>query len=286
MNLIQTCDNEVYYMNSGFSKSGTGMILGKFLPPHRGHQYLIDFGLQYVETLIVIVGTLKSEPIPGRIRFEWIREAFPRADVRHLEDENPQEPHEHPDFWQIWYDSLRRIVPTGPDFIFASESYGVKLADILGATYIPVDHARELVPISGTRIRENPLANWSYLLPNTRSYFVRKVCIFGPESTGKSILAQRLASHYQTVHVHEYARSILQLKDNRVDREDFPFIARGQLAAEEAMTRQANRVLFCQSRSSKGSVASHISRPSGIGSLTSGISRVGKRIRWGIALSR
>ena len=48
------------------SRSGsTGMVLGKFLPPHIGHQYLVDFARNYVDALTVVVGTLKAEPIPG-----------------------------------------------------------------------------------------------------------------------------------------------------------------------------------------------------------------------------
>ena len=38
------------------------MVLGKFLPPHKGHQYLIDFAANFVEELTVVVGTLESSP--------------------------------------------------------------------------------------------------------------------------------------------------------------------------------------------------------------------------------
>jgi NadR type nicotinamide-nucleotide adenylyltransferase len=225
--------------------AATGLILGKFLPPHQGHQYLFDFAQNYVDRLIILVGTLESEPIPGHLRHAWVEEMAPRAQVLHLTDENPQYPHEHPDFWRIWQDSIRRLVPNGPDYVFASEDYGFKLAEILGAAYIPVDHARELVPISGSELRSDPLKNWRYLPPCVRPYFVRRVCIVGPESTGKSVLARRLAEHYGTVHVNEYARGLLSLRGDQVDREVFPLIARGHAASEDALARQAQMVLFC-----------------------------------------
>ncbi len=221
------------------------MILGKFLPPHMGHQYLMDFALNYVERLTVVVGTLDAEPIPGELRCAWVKEMCPRAEVVHLIDENPQEPHEHPDFWQIWHDSLRRVLPSGPDYLFASEDYGFKLAEILGARYIPVDHGRSLRPISGTALREAPMTNWEFIPPCVRPHFVRRVCIMGPESTGKSVLAKRLADHYRTVYVSEYARGYIELKDNNVDPDDFSFIARGHMASEDALARQANRILVC-----------------------------------------
>jgi len=71
------------------------------------------------------------------------------------------------------------------------------------------------------------------------------VCIFGPESTGKSTLAADLAREFRTVHVAEYARGLLDFKGGRCDPEDIPLIVRGQIASEEALARQANRVLFC-----------------------------------------
>ena len=43
-------------MEESVRRTGSGMILGKFLPPHLGHQYLVEFGRAYVEHLTVVVG--------------------------------------------------------------------------------------------------------------------------------------------------------------------------------------------------------------------------------------
>jgi NadR type nicotinamide-nucleotide adenylyltransferase len=223
----------------------TGLVLGKFLPPHLGHQFLLDFAAAYVQRLTVLVGSLTREPIPGGLRAAWVAEMCPRAHVLHVTDENPQEPHEHPDFWQIWIDTIRRHVPAGPQVVFSSEAYGDELARRLGAVHVPVDRARELVPISGTALRHRPMHNWRYLPPAVRPYFVKRIVIFGPESTGKSRLAQDLARHFETVWVGEYARGYLQHKGARVEPNDFELFVRGQHAAEDALARQANRVLFC-----------------------------------------
>lgn len=220
------------------------MILGKFLPPHLGHQYLIDFARHYVDDLTVLVGTLKREPIPGEIRFRWMKELFPTVNVVHHPDENPQEPHEHPDFWQIWRDSIRKYCPH-VDLVFASETYGFKLAEVLGAQFVPVNINRSLVPVSGTCIRQDPMTYWEFLPPVVRPWFVRKICIVGPESVGKSTLTRQLAEHFRTVWVHEYARDLLDTQDNRCDFPDIERIARGHMASEEAMAKQANRLLFC-----------------------------------------
>jgi len=224
----------------------TGMVLGKFMPPHRGHQYLIDFARHWVDELYVVVGTLRDEPIPGQLRFRWMQNFFAgyNVNVLHLTDENPQEPGDHPDFWSIWRTSLQRILPTAPDVVFASEPYGHRLADELGARFVPVDPSRELVPVSATDIRRDPMATWSYLLPPARPWFVRRICMFGPESTGKSTLARDLARRYDTVYVAEYARTLLATQGDEFCENDFPAIARGHLASEDAMALQANRLLF------------------------------------------
>lgn len=221
------------------------MILGKFLPPHAGHQYLVDFARHFVDRLTVLVCSVEREPISGRLRYRWMRELFPDVRVVHVTDENPQEPSEHPQFWRIWCDTIERSVGEPIDYVFASEDYGRRLAAELSATFIPVDLARSVVPISGTEIRTAPMEYWRYIPPCVRPYFVRRVCVFGPESTGKSTLARDLARHFRTVYAPEFARGWLDPRQGVCTPDDIPVIARGQRAAEEALARQANRVLFC-----------------------------------------
>src|SRR5262249_51027668 len=157
------------------------------------------------------------------LRFAWVQELYPDVQVRHCRDENPQYPHEHTGFWDIWVRSIRKFIPApGPDLVFTSESYGDELARRLGARHILWDLSRQRVPISATDIRENPYANWQYLPPPVRAYFTRRVVIYGPESVGKTTLAERLASHYQTAWVPEFARGYLDDKGAWVEASDIP----------------------------------------------------------------
>lgn len=221
------------------------MILGKFLPPHRGHQWLIEFARAYTRRLTVLVCTLEREPIPGGLRFEWVQAMCPGVRCVHVTEDLPQAPADHPDFWSIWRGVVRRYVPHEIDCVFASEDYGWKLAEVLDAEYVPVDHERKVVPVSGTAIREQPMRYWRYLPEPVRPYYLKRVCLFGPESTGKSTLAERLAAHFQTCYAWEYARPLLDFKDGRADYADIERIARGQLATEAALAGRANRVLLC-----------------------------------------
>jgi HTH-type transcriptional regulator, transcriptional repressor of NAD biosynthesis genes len=213
----------------------TGFLLGKFLPPHRGHQYLIEFARAYVDRLTVLVCSIEQEPIPGRLRYQWMCEAFPGVELVHHADEIPQAPEEHPQFWDIWRASIRRHVPGRIDYVFASEDYGWRLAAELDARFVPVDRERRNVPVSGRAIRQDPMAHWDELLPPVRPFYLKRVCA--------GLLAHELAAHFRTACVHAYDGG---LRDDACDHDELLRLFRGQVAAEDALTRQANRVLLCE----------------------------------------
>ena len=230
----------------------TGLVLGKFMPLHAGHQLLIDAAIRQVgeSGLTVVVGTQPGEPIPGALRFAWVKELYPSVTVVHLDETMPQDPAEDPDFWTLWVAAIRRFLPSGPDLVFTSESYGDELARRLGARHVAVDPARVRVPVSGTAIRARPLDCWRFLPPPVRAYYVKRVVLYGAESTGKTTLARRLAERFSTVWVPEFARGYLDKKSPVeplavFSLEDVPIIAAGQIAVEESLSREANRLLFC-----------------------------------------
>lgn len=57
----------------------TGLVLGKLLPPHLGHLYLVGCALRQVERLFVVVEHVEGEPIPSELRVQWMRELVPEA---------------------------------------------------------------------------------------------------------------------------------------------------------------------------------------------------------------
>jgi NadR type nicotinamide-nucleotide adenylyltransferase len=72
----------------------------------------------------------------------------------------------------------------------------------------------------------------------------RKVVIIGPESTGKSVLAEQLAEHYQTVWCPEFAREFLLERNGKYSFEDLLNIAHGQLELEDVMLTQATNGFY------------------------------------------
>jgi NadR type nicotinamide-nucleotide adenylyltransferase len=79
---------------------------------------------------------------------------------------------------------------------------------------------------------------------DTGSDRVIRVSLFGPESTGKTTLAQQLAVHYTTVAVPEYGRIYCEIFGNDCDAEDLRAIVRGQHLLEEAAARKAKRLMI------------------------------------------
>ena len=74
---------------------------------------------------------------------------------------------------------------------------------------------------------------------------LKRIMITGPESTGKSWLAAKLAEHYQTEWVPERARSYLAEIHRPYQEEDLLQIAREQLELEDSLASGANKFLFC-----------------------------------------
>lgn len=222
-----------------------GFLLGKFLPPHNGHVLLGEFARAYADELTILVCTLAREPIPGGLRLAWMRELFPTCRVVHLDRDVPQEPAEHPEFWSIWRDIVRAAHPEPIDFVFASEAYGHRLAAEAGATFVPVDPLRLAVPVSGTRVREDPFACWAHLPVPVRAHYVKTVCLFGPESSGKTTLATALAARLGTTLVPEYGRTYTDAFGTEVEADGLRRIVRGHRAMTAAARRQADRILVC-----------------------------------------
>jgi len=74
---------------------------------------------------------------------------------------------------------------------------------------------------------------------------IKRIAITGPESTGKSFLAEKLEQHYHTMWVPEFARVYLDHLDRNYTYQDILFIAKSQMEIEHALTERAKGFLFC-----------------------------------------
>jgi NadR type nicotinamide-nucleotide adenylyltransferase len=72
----------------------------------------------------------------------------------------------------------------------------------------------------------------------------RRVCLIGPECTGKTTLAQRLAAHFVAPWVPEFAREYAERVSRPLTFDDVAPIAAGQLALEDAAPSDAPLVIL------------------------------------------
>jgi HTH-type transcriptional repressor of NAD biosynthesis genes len=223
----------------------TGLVFGKFMPVHTGHLALIDFAVKQCDRLIVSMSYMPDDPIAPERRLAWLTELlapYPTIElVAELDDfHDPTLPlYEATRLWAVF---IKRRFPEVKVF-FTSEEYGIPLAHHSGLRHVSFDPARQHVPVSATLIRQHPFQYWSYIPEAVRPYFVKKICLYGPESVGKTTMARQLAAEYETFFVAEVARDLITTNDFTID--DIIRIGYAQTKAVQEAERRANRVLFC-----------------------------------------
>lgn len=227
-----------------------GFVLGKFMPPHSGHLFLCETARRMVDELTILVCWLPDDPVPGEVRLQWMQHLFADCRVVGHGEMVPQAPEEHPDFWPIWRAIMRDAHPEPIDFLFAGEAYGAALAEALGAFFIQVGtreargDASATAAISGSAIRAEPWRHWRHIPDEVRPFYARSICLQGPESTGKTELARRLARHFDTDWVPEYGRIHCETHGLELTLQDLLTIGRTQSAMIAAALRRCNRRLI------------------------------------------
>ena len=258
----------------------TGLVVGKFWPPHKGHQLLLETAAAQVAELVVLVyASPDSGPHPASVRAGWMRELYrgdeladgPRIGRTPLRihaltaaaDGVPPDAADaatHRDFVRRWL-ALRGIAVA---VVFSSEAYGPGFARHLGAAHVAVDAARQQVPVSGTLLRAQPRGFARYLHPLVAAQLgvvppagVPRVVLLGAESSGKSTLCAALAEACGTVWVPEYGRTLHEQKRGNLAYEDLLYIARRHAELEDAAEARATGVVFCDTNAATTALYSY-----------------------------
>ena len=158
----------------------TGLIVGRFHPPHLGHSWFIDEASQRCRRLVVFVNTRVGETVPGELRAQWLAGLHPKVTVRQVAHDLDTDWNDE-ELWAKWIALFRSHWPheSGPDVVFSSDSYVSELARRLNAQAVVVDEPRVNVPISATQIRNDPLGNLGMLAPVVREWVESNHRLFG-----------------------------------------------------------------------------------------------------------
>lgn len=243
-----------------------GVVLMTALPPTYGHKALIEFAHDFMcskyGTLKVLLNSRSFEPLSGEVRLQALMSEFTLEmqvaetlfdyekyiyeDMVSLmfyhcaKDDVPQLPHHHEDFWNYWKELILKETQSDKiDYVFASETYGKDLAKVLNAKFIPFDMHRQVINISGTRVREFPLTQFGQMLPHVQDHYRKRITFFGPESVGKSTMTRSVfaARPFNAARIPEWARDYLEQNGPEITDEKMEDIIDGQFAAMMSVPR-------------------------------------------------
>ena len=150
----------------------TALILGKFLPPHRGHRYLAEEARRQADEVIVCLLANSAEPISVELRHAWLEEILPWATVRSTVADHPID-YDDSAIHDLWATTIRETIGRETvDVLVTSEpAYGDEIARRLGARHVLLDPERLQFPVSGRAIRADPRANLEWLDEPVRSWY-------------------------------------------------------------------------------------------------------------------
>lgn len=244
-----------------------GLVVGKFSPLHRGHEYLIEQASQQCRQVLLLSWSVPELPGCERRRRErWLRWRFPQLQavvldqaqlarlcrlrgmpLHRLPDNNAADGEQQA--FTAWL--CAQLLQQPVDAVFSSEAYGEPLAACLGralghaVTAVSVDRQRLKHPVSATVLREDPSLTRQWLDPRVHADFVARVGVLGGESSGKSTLAAALAQRLGTCWLPEYGREHWLQRNGELGMADLEQIARVQQQREDALAAQATGWLIC-----------------------------------------
>ena len=241
-------------------KYKNSLVLGKFYPPTLGHLHLINSAIEKSEKTHVFVCHRKDYDIDGKIRFETIRHIYsnnPNVIIHYIKHDFDDYPGEYgstlDEFYDYWVNKIVYKHVKKLDVIFTATDYGDEFAHYLGIKHELIDIERKTYPVSGTKVRNNPYDYWDLIPNETKSYFIKKIVLVGPESSGKSTLSKLLSEKLNVPLVKEYGAEYFNEKNlnkNSKDNEEFTLldinkIASGQIHLEDESLNKGEKMIIC-----------------------------------------
>ena len=222
----------------------TGLVIGKFNPPHLGHLHLINVGASKVDHLDVVLCGREDQTIPLEKRHSWLKQVVP-ANVKIIltKDDLPAEN-------EPWAERCLEILPRSPDLVFSSEDYGEPWAQLMRAKHFWLIEIELNFQYPVQKSGKTWGNIFTGLYHRQKRTYAEKFVMVGAESTGKTTMAEALAKKLNTVWVPEHGRWYWEgrryLKDQSWSTDEFFRIAKAQINLQKDLARLVSKgILIC-----------------------------------------
>lgn len=225
-----------------------GMYGGSFNPLHLGHvNDIINAANQCEKLYLVLSNTNDPKEIDHRERLMWLKsitQDMENVEVFEIFDKNISKDTYD---WNLGANDIKNYINSSIDVVFSGDDYkGRNIWESLYPESQIIYFPRDEINISSTEIRENPYAYYDYLPKIVQRHYIKKVCVIGTESCGKSTLVRNLAKYFNTTYVEEAGRFICDEAggiDNMQKYHYFDILFKHKQLEKEAL-ENANRVLI------------------------------------------
>ena len=170
-----------------------GVIIGNFLPLHNGSLTLCKVAKTLSEDLIIMVINRKNDPVSIELRLSWLKMEFPTAIIKKISIETSTP---NINIIKFVLDGISKNDVYSEFHIFSSDTHAVNLAKALKIKYTILDPYRLAQNIQSENLLTDPYGQWFEMPFSVRSSLIRRVVLIGPESVGKSTLANKIKSSF------------------------------------------------------------------------------------------
>lgn len=243
-----------------------GIVIGRFLPLHIGHVNLIQRASGIVDKVYVIVSHSEDSDVEMFDNSRFVKEITPKDRLRFIKqtfknqdnirsflfDESDCPP--YPDGWEKWASLIKvEMEKREPeldwekDVLFISnrkgdEEYNRKY---FGSGTRSIDPEYSEYNLNSREIRKNPSKYWEFLPREVREHIIPLITICGGESSGKSIMVDKLANVFNTSSAWEYGREYVFDKlggdEDSLQYSDYEKIVSGHQTNVLYAARNANK---------------------------------------------
>jgi len=215
-----------------------GLMIGKFVPMHKGHKFgIMEAAMRcHKLTVLLCIDHLHDPEFPSHVeRLEILKnelKGFNNITVESIDCTSfPYAKEDDEEVSKYWAEELYKCYPN-LGTLFGSEKYIEYVAkywpNCVGLKHEIIDLDRKEFHISATKIRTEPLRYFDYLVDSAKPAYTKHILVIGSESCGKSTLVKNLSTVLKAPMVPEMYRSMFPAKGMDFTATDLEEVARAQ----------------------------------------------------------